>query len=114
DCQSKGFAWIDCNDSHQSVLSLIRTGKSPAEQVIVVCNFSGIPIYNYQVGAPRAGIWDEVLNSDARQYGGSSQGNQGSVEAAPVPTHGMSHSLTLVLPPLGVVFFKSGAGAEEE
>ncbi|MBR9980679.1 MAG: 1,4-alpha-glucan branching protein GlgB, partial [Desulfatitalea sp.] len=42
DCQSKGFAWIDCNDSHQSVLSLIRTGKSPAEQVIVVCNFSGI------------------------------------------------------------------------
>ena len=111
DCQSKGFAWIDCNDAHQSALSLLRRGKAPDEQIIVVCNFSGIPRVNYEVGAPAGGYWVEVLNSDARQYGGSNQGNQGGVEAAPVPAHGMSHSLNLVLPPLAVVFFKRVDGA---
>jgi 1,4-alpha-glucan branching enzyme len=30
----------------------------------------------------------------------------GGVEAAPVPAHGRYHSLTLTLPPLGVVIFK--------
>ena len=111
DCQSKGFAWIDCNDAHQSALSLLRRGRAPDEQIIVVCNFSGIPRVNYEVGAPAGGYWVEVLNSDARHYGGSNQGNQGGVEAAPVPAHGMSHSLNLVLPPLAVVFFKRVEGA---
>jgi 1,4-alpha-glucan branching enzyme len=48
------------------------------------------------------------LNSDAREYGGSGQGNLGGVEAAPIPLHGRSYSLTFTLPPLAIVFFKSG------
>lgn len=106
DCRPEGFAWIDCNDAHQSVLSLLRKGKDTHEQIIVVCNFSGTPLHNYQVGAPRGGFWAEVLNSDARHYGGGNQGNQGGVEAAPVPAHGLPCSLTIVLPPLAAVFFK--------
>jgi 1,4-alpha-glucan branching enzyme len=48
-----------------------------------------------------------VLNTDAKDYGGSGQGNLGGVEATPVPLHGRTHSLTLTLPPLGAVFLKS-------
>jgi len=55
---------------------------------------------------PRGGFWRERLNSDAREYGGSGQGNLGGVEAAPLPSHGRFHSLTLRLPPLGVVYFQ--------
>ena len=55
---------------------------------------------------PRAGIWDECLNSDAVCYGGSGQGNLGQVEAIPVPSHGQCYSLTLRLPPLGILFFR--------
>jgi 1,4-alpha-glucan branching enzyme len=51
------------------------------------------------------GVWCEVLNSDARDYGGSGYGNLGEVEAAPVPHHGRPYSLTLPVPPLAVVFF---------
>jgi 1,4-alpha-glucan branching enzyme len=46
-----------------------------------------------------------VLNSDARTYGGSGYGNLGSVEAAPVPYHSRPYSLTLMIPPLAIVFF---------
>jgi 1,4-alpha-glucan branching enzyme len=50
-------------------------------------------------------MWREALNSDARDYEGSGHGNQGGVEAAPVPHHNLPYSLTITLPPLGAVFF---------
>jgi 1,4-alpha-glucan branching enzyme len=55
---------------------------------------------------PRGGFWREVLNTDAVDYGGSGQGNLGGVEAAPLPLHGRTHSLTVTLPPLGAVFLE--------
>jgi 1,4-alpha-glucan branching enzyme len=55
-------------------------------------------------------MWCEVLNSDVRTYGGSGYGNLGSVEAAPVPYHGQPYSLTLMVPPLAIVFFTSPPG----
>ena len=100
-----GFEWIDCNDIDHSVLSLLRKGRG-GEQVVVVLNFTPVPRHNYRVGVPVGGFWRELLNSDAREYAGSGQGNMGGVEAVPVPCHGRPHSLNLTLPPLGVVFLK--------
>jgi 1,4-alpha-glucan branching enzyme len=105
DFDQGGFEWIDVADADQSVLSFLRRG--PHDDVLLIaCNFTPIPRHNYRVGAPSGGPWREVLNSDAPLYGGSGQGNMGGVEAAPVPAHGRYHSLTLTLPPLGVVIFK--------
>ena len=59
------------------------------------------------VGAPHSGLWHEILNSDAPIYGGSGMGNLGAVESAPVPAHGRYHSLTMQLPPLGVVYMRA-------
>jgi 1,4-alpha-glucan branching enzyme len=78
--------------------------------MLVVCNFTPVPRPNYRVGAPCGGVWCEVLNSDARPYGGSGYGNLGAVEATPVPYHGRPYSLTLVVPPLAVIFFTSPPG----
>ena len=83
DFDPAGFEWIDCNDSEGSTLSLLRKGKSPADLLLVVLNFTPVPRHNYRVGAPRGGFWKEELNSDAWIYGGSGQGNLGGVEAAP-------------------------------
>lgn len=107
DCDPAGFEWIDCNDADSSVLSLMRKAKSSPTIILVVCNFTPVPRYGYRVGAPRGGFWQEILNSDAADYGGSNHGNIGGVEAAPVSLHGRPCSLTLTLPPLGVTFFKS-------
>jgi 1,4-alpha-glucan branching enzyme len=104
DCRPGGFEWIDCNDAETSVLSFLRRSAEPVQPVMVVCNFTPVPRQNYHVGAPQGGIWRELLNSDAQDYGGSGMGNCGAVEAAPVPLHGRSHSLTLTLPPLAALF----------
>jgi 1,4-alpha-glucan branching enzyme len=106
DFDPAGFEWIDCNDSLHSVLSLIRKGRSEADNLIILCNFTPVPRYNYRVGVPRPGYWQEILNSDAKEYGGSGHGNMGGIETSPIPYHGRPCSLNLTLPPLGAIFLK--------
>ena len=106
DFESGGFEWIDFSDWERSIISFIRKGRSTKDIVLVVCNFTPVPQYNYRVGVPVGGFWKEVLNSDAKEYGGSGHGNFGNIEATPIPFHGRYHSLSLVLPPLGILAFK--------
>jgi len=101
-----GFEWVDCNDAPMSVVSLLRKGKSPADDVLAAFNFTPVPRLGYHVGVPHAGYWRELLNSDAKEYGGSGMGNLGGVQATDETTHGRPHTLTLTLPPLGAVFLK--------
>ena len=98
----EGFEWIDSNDNESSVIAFLRKGGG--EMVLIVCNFTPLVRVDYRVGVPRGGYWRERLNSDALEYGGSGVGNFGGVEAAPLPAHGRFHSLSLRLPPLGVLF----------
>jgi 1,4-alpha-glucan branching enzyme len=106
DFDPAGFSWIDANDAENSVVSLIRRGRSSDDILVGVFNFTPVPRNNYQVGIPRPGRWLELLNSDAPLYGGSGQGNFGGVDAVPVSMHGHLHSVTLTLPPLGALFLK--------
>ena len=107
DCDPKGFEWIDCDDADSSVVTFIRKGKSMSTIILVVCNFTPVPRYSYRLGSPRSGFWQEILNGDAGEYGGSNMGNLGGVEAVPVPLHGRPYSLTITLPPLSVSFFRN-------
>ena len=103
-----GFEWVDCNDADNSVISLIRKGRTTSRVTLVVMNFTPMPHYNYRVGVPWGGIWREALNSDADEYGGSGLGNAGSVEAEAIPQHGRPYSLSITLPPLAALYFTAG------
>jgi 1,4-alpha-glucan branching enzyme len=112
DADPAGFEWIDCNDSLSSTLTFIRKGKSPNQIILVACNFTPVPRDSYRVGVPCEGFWSELLNSDAHEYGGSGWGNLGGKEAEAISSHGRPYSLNLSLPPLGIVFLKSGGKRE--
>ncbi|MCT8337691.1 1,4-alpha-glucan branching protein GlgB [Methanoculleus sp. Afa-1] len=105
DADPAGFEWVDFSDVEKSVVSYLRRGRSADDVVLVACNFTPVPRYNYRVGVPFGGFWKEVLNSDATEYGGSGVGNLGGVEAEQVPAHGRPWSLPLTLPPLAAVVF---------
>ncbi len=107
DTDSAGFEWIDCNDTAASVISLLRKSRTPAGEIVIVCNFTPVPRYGYRVGVPSGGFWRELLNSDAQEYGGSGMGNLGGVHADAQPTHGRPFSVSLTLPPLSALFLKS-------
>jgi 1,4-alpha-glucan branching enzyme len=109
DCEPGGFEWIDANDADQSVLSFLRMARTSDDQILVVGNYTPVPRHGYRVGLPRGGRWREVLNSDAREYGGSGLANPALPDAEAVGTHGRPYSIPLTLPPLGIVFLKSEA-----
>jgi 1,4-alpha-glucan branching enzyme len=107
DCDPRGFQWIDCRDSDQSVLTFLRKGHDSDAEILVAANFTPVPRVNYRLGVTPADVWEEALNSDALTYGGSGWGNLGAVESSPLPSHGFSASVVLTLPPLAIVFFKA-------
>jgi 1,4-alpha-glucan branching enzyme len=106
DCEPFGHEWIDANDSVQSVTTFLRRARDPKDVLLVAINYTPIPRYNHRVGLPTAGVWKELLNTDARVYWGSGQGNLGEIEASPMPHYQWNKSMTLTLPPLGAVILK--------
>ncbi|MCS7116990.1 MAG: 1,4-alpha-glucan branching protein GlgB [Nitrososphaerales archaeon] len=107
DFSPDGFEWIDFNDWEQSVISFIRRDRESDEVMLIVCNFTPVPRIGYRVGSPRKGFWRELLNTDSEYYGGSGLGNLGGVEAVRIPFHRRDYSITLTLPPLACLYFKS-------
>ncbi|MDM4772222.1 1,4-alpha-glucan branching protein GlgB [Solimonas sp. SE-A11] len=103
DCEGSGFHWIVSDDRQNSVFAWYRAGHLAAPPVIAISNFTPVPRHGYRLGAPRAGRWREILNSDAAIYGGSGVGSGGECQADPQPSHGQPYSLTLTLPPLATL-----------
>ena len=113
DCDGAGFEWIDCDDIEQSVISYYRYSSDRKRSCIIVCNFTPVIRNHYSVGVNEAGTYREILNTDQEQYGGSGQGNHSHVAgesqtviARAVPAHSRPASLSLTLPPLGVLILE--------
>lgn len=103
DCEAEGFEWIDYLDADNSILSYLRKGKDSSKFVVVVCNFTPVVRHGYRLGVPRGGLYREVINSDAGEYGGSGVGNGGVVEGVEEGCHGRPASIVLTLPPLSTL-----------
>jgi 1,4-alpha-glucan branching enzyme len=104
----RGFEWIDLHDWEGSIISFVRRGRDPGEEVVVVLNFTPVARHGYRVGMPGSGFYHEILNTDSEHYSGSNVGNAGGLRAEQVATHGRPWSLSLNVPPLAVLAFKRG------
>ncbi|MGH3356217.1 MAG: 1,4-alpha-glucan branching enzyme, partial [Nocardioidaceae bacterium] len=113
DQDPEGFSWIDANDAANNVFSFLRT-DGRGSTVACVANFAAVPREGYRLGLPAAGLWRELINTDAEVYCGSGVGNLGRVEAVAEPSHSRPASATLTLPPLGVVLLGLESEPERE
>lgn len=105
-----GFEWIDANDAASNVFSWIRWDDQ-GRPVVSLSNMSALPRDNYRLGLPVSGQWEEILNTDAREYGGSGMGNLGAVAAADEPWHGRAASARVTLPPLATIWLRPDPSA---
>jgi 1,4-alpha-glucan branching enzyme len=105
DFDGGGFRWIDCNDSDNSVVSLLRRDRE-GKFLVALLNFTPVPRDGYRIGVPLPGSYEEVLNSDSEAYGGSNVGNQGVVFTETIEAHGYAQSLRLSLPPISFLLLK--------
>jgi 1,4-alpha-glucan branching enzyme len=113
DFDPSGFRWIEANDAEQSVFTYIRFADDAADFLVIACNFTPVPRYDYRIGVPEAGEYAECLNSDSGHYGGGNVGNNGSIKTDAVPWHAWSQSINLTIPPLGIVVLKKKSAATD-
>ncbi len=111
DCDGNGFEWIDCDDAAQSVISFYRYSQDRRQATITVCNFTPVVRENYRIGVNVSGNYRELINTDAERYGGSGRvnasGEQGVIVADEESQHGRPASVSLTLPPLGVLVLQA-------
>jgi len=100
DASPEGFAWLEPNDAERGIVAYLRRARDPGRMAICVLNTSPAVHHDVLIGAPLPGVWAEVLNTDAEEYGGSGVGNMGRVETRPIPHHNQPHALKLTVPPL--------------
>lgn len=105
DFEPEGFEWIDFNDYNQSVISFLRKDRN-GNFIVIVCNFTPCIRENYRIGVPKKGRYLEVLNSDDTIFGGSGVKNS-EVFGEDIKFHGRDYSISLRLPPLGIIFLKN-------
>ncbi len=104
DCEAAGFGWLVGDDRDGGILAYARYAPD-APPVLIAANFTPVVREGYRIGAPRAGYYAEILNSDAEIYGGTGVGNRGGMHTDPVGSNGHDQSLVITVPPLGVVVF---------
>ena len=101
----EGFQWIVPDDSQQSVIAFLRKDTS-GKQILVVCNFNPVLREGYTLGAPVAGSYKEILNSDDAEFGGSGAVHNKAVRTHKKPMHGFEQSITITLPPMSTLYFE--------
>ncbi|MDN3311153.1 1,4-alpha-glucan branching protein GlgB [Microbacterium oryzae] len=106
DAEPAGFEWLVADDAGANIYAFVRR-DAEGSMLVCVSNFSAAPHSHYRLRFPASGVWDEVLNTDAADYGGSGVGNLGRVEVAPD-----GHAL-IAIPPLGTVWFRFRESVEE-
>jgi len=109
--EPRGFAWIDCHDAAQSVVSYTR--RNDDEDVLVILNFTPIPRHDYRIGVTHAGVYQEVFNSDSHYYGGSDVGNF-EVTTEETGWMGQPYSMNLTLPPLAGIILQLQAATSAD
>jgi 1,4-alpha-glucan branching enzyme len=102
----QGFEWINADDGDMSVVTFLRRARDPGDFIVVACNLTPVIRENYRVGVPEPGFYREIMNSDSAYYEGTDVGNNGGLNAEPIPWDGRPYSLNVKLPPLAGLYFK--------
>ncbi len=100
-----GFRWVALDDYQNSVIAFRRIALDSSE-ILVVCNFQPVTRENYRVAVPVYGIYEEVFNSEAAEFGGTDIKNEGDIQAINEKEHDLDYCISITLPPLGVTYYK--------
>lgn len=108
----QGFEWIDANNSEQSIVSFVRHGDKPADDLLILINFDPASYETYRVGTPREGDWELVFNTDDPTFGGSGFPVVDMASSKPEPWNMRDNSIEIAVPGLaGLVYRRRRASS---
>ncbi len=95
----EGFKWFVPDDTDNSVIAFSRRDKRGGE-IAIVCNFTPVMREKYSFGVENEGVYEVILNTDSKEFGGDGKGTKTKVTSKKVPMHGYENSITVDLPGL--------------
>lgn len=104
DEEKRGFEWMNDMDYERSILSFARYGDD--EIIVAICNFADCEYKNYQVAVPKEGIYEEIFNSQSKEFDGWDYSKKRVINSVKKECCGKKNSIFVNLPALGVLFFK--------
>ncbi|MFA6829358.1 MAG: 1,4-alpha-glucan branching protein GlgB [Bacilli bacterium] len=96
------FSWIMADNSSQSVYVFYR--ESQEECIVCVFNMTPNFYWDYDIGVPYEGSYEEILNTDKDIYGGWNQFNGNPITTNGAGIHNQNAKLTLKIPSFGAVY----------
>jgi len=102
----RGFNWIEADNSEQSILIFTRRSRDDKDTLVFVINFTPNVYYDYKIGVPLLGSYQEIFNTDNVKYGGSGQTMSEALMAEKIPFQDQSYSLKIKVPPMATLILK--------
>lgn len=64
------FEWIEHENYSENMIAFMRKTRDFKEHLIIVFNFSGANKIKYRIGVPENKVYNVIINSDDKKYGG--------------------------------------------
>ena len=109
----EGFEWINCITPNACMLSYLRKAEKEEDALVVVANFANVK-QQFRVGVPYEGKYKEILNTDARIYGGNGTVNKNICNTTKIEWDGKPYAIDVVSAPLSVSIFSYTPYTDEE
>ena len=104
--ESDGFEWIDADNADQSIVTFIRRGDKPGDELVILINFDVNAREDFRMGVPEWGVYEELFNTDDESFGGSGVINTGKLKCQDEAWNGREQSVVVRVPPLGGMVLK--------
>lgn len=104
DHDPKGFEWSIVDDESQSVYAYIR--RSDTETLVIILNMTPNVHEFYEIGVPKYGRYEEILNSDKDIYFGSNQYNGVQLHTVKRQTNQFPYYIKPKLGPLSAMILR--------
>ena len=113
DYEPEGFEWINCTYNDENIVIFERKTEKPEETLLFVCNFAPVEHEKFRLGVPFAGKYKEILNSDAKQFGGSGMVNPRVKMSKKEEWDTRKNSIAINLAPMSTAVFSCTPYEEE-
>jgi 1,4-alpha-glucan branching enzyme len=100
----EGFRWLEADNRDESVFAFIRR-RMPGEggtNLLIIFNATPVPRPGYVFGAPAAGRYRKLLDSDSPAFGGSGYSQQNETDAWQEEFRDFPARIRIDIPPLAM------------
>ena len=101
-----GVEIIDADNHAETILSFIRKSEKERDFLIIISNFTPIERRSFVVGVPYEGTYEELLNTEMKEFGGTWTTKQADMKTTEQNYKQFSHTIEVTVPASGTLYIR--------